>query len=62
MYNVSIRNKYFELIKLNTFIWLFILFINYIKYIQVNYTENPTEKYSFIYTNITFPWKFKLHI
>jgi len=38
MCNVSIRNKYFELIIINNFIYLFILLkIN--NYIQVKYTE-----------------------
>jgi len=54
MYNVSIRNNYFEFINCNTFIYLLILLKNCIKYIQVKYIENSHEKYSLRYINITF--------
>ena len=62
MCNVSIRNKYFELISFNTFIYLFILLINSINYIQVKYIENSMEKYVFRHINITFCWKVEPHI
>jgi len=39
MYNVSIRNKYFEFFNFNNFIKLFILLKNCINYMQVNNIE-----------------------
>jgi len=39
MYNVSIRNKYFEFIACNAFIYLFILLNNCINYVQVKYVK-----------------------
>ena len=56
------RNKYFEFIPFNTFIYLLILLKSCINYIQVKCIENWMEKYLFAYVCITVSWRAELQI